>query len=1341
MFFFFVLSILSLINEAPILDKEQVPTFQTIETSENTTELESRINADNTITSGEFSGDNRQTLEYYACSLTIKNAKFNQLMAFGAGHSAGNGGAIFCWHSTVDIRNDAIYSNDFSKNQAAIGGALALLFSNAIIEKVSFNENTGYQHAGAIYFQGDQRFSTATTACQTELNLIDSNFETNNGGDIGGAILSTAATIVYMNRCKFTSNKARFAGGAMWLLNSPANIFNTHIQKNEVGIKGEDNRFRFMKNGKKYMKDDSYHFRGRGGGGIYFLSSKDGTLIGIDRRHLYTEKVCFTNNKVYHGTNFAKNKPNPGHHLMFDGYTYWNSYNDKFLVPDIDGGEDSYAFGSVSKEWDSKVIENFREVGNLDNCEPFEGEEPSETPVPYPFKSTESSPDGTSSVSDATPYTYVATPITRLPQQTTKSPITFPITKTYARPTTLTATQFEPIDYEYPEASANEYVKKTKFQYYTIANVQKETVNYSLKENFTIEKDTETVIFTSTQTVIQWVSETMGGAYPTTIVNNLTDTYIPTYVKLTSGTTNLYIPYKTTMNFDTITVALVNENIETKLSTTWTISKDTETIGLTFGTTTTSYYYTQASDFSEGKWYFKKLEKYNTLTFSLEIKSLTYMQTDVYNATKCNDQNCFNGERNSMHTILYKLPFNETYTTSSSTHIDTRSATLWALDVGAAISLPSYNNYDAASLLTKSTTTYVYEKKRTSTFEISITRATELKTIVTFVYTNVFLNTFVKISNDPTWTFTKTYAFIETATKMNAGDNLTVASWVYTETDVPSSKNTMATTDYIAYDPSYTFDTNAQTISYELKGTCIRAQQSFIELNELPTLTKINSISTLYKSTWTKVNLSSNTDTVIFTYTATNSLYEINTYVYNTLPFEIGVEVDNCGYADKAISSTTLKLNTIPRTIVTPKPTNPLATLVESLYPVDKETITDYKTITTTSACYSSGTSIPTTIIAYTSTFTQVGNERKYTYATVTEIIFTENNADTCTNVPTSSIISSKKTYTDIIEKTSTLSFTKTQLYYEGATEVIVPENSNCAYSTLSEKEEVTIENPVYSYYTNIYTISSTFVKEGETTVYNSRTLILTPTLMYGYAFSMPLITRIVTKLECKPGFVAKKGSSTTTTISIGDIPSPTPAITPMETPMPSPARTSAMRSDQTYITTQTIYITKTMSNVTTIVPTTTHRNTSLNDNGTYVIVVEVTKIITIVPSEVYTLVYGESMVFTDANTSGTPNKNKKLIIIAAVVSAVIAIILIAVLVWFFVSYSRSSSSSDSVVEMDEETVLHVPDSTSAPITNDNPLWTTSVMGDTDDPFRNDFEEVAAEGFFNERAETVDSDP
>ena len=52
-------------------------------------------------------------------------------------------------------------------------------------------------------------------------------------------------------------------------------------------------------------------------------------------------------------------------------------------------------------------------------------------------------------------------------------------------------------------------------------------------------------------------------------------------------------------------------------------------------------------------------------------------------------------------------------------------------------------------------------------------------------------------------------------------------------------------------------------------------------------------------------------------------------------------------------------------------------------------------------------------------------------------------------------------------------------------------------------------------------------------------------------------------------------------------------------------------------------------------------------------------------------------------------------------------------------SLFNKKQDDDSEVEIGDETVhLYC-----APITNDNPLWTTSVMGDTDDPFNNDFEE------------------
>ena len=83
--------------------------------------------------------------------------------------------------------------------------------------------------------------------------------------------------------------------------------------------------------------------------------------------------------------------------------------------------------------------------------------------------------------------------------------------------------------------------------------------------------------------------------------------------------------------------------------------------------------------------------------------------------------------------------------------------------------------------------------------------------------------------------------------------------------------------------------------------------------------------------------------------------------------------------------------------------------------------------------------------------------------------------------------------------------------------------------------------------------------------------------------------------------------------------------------------------------------------------------------------------------------------------------------LIAIIIGVILALLAMAVLIWFFLFKDREVSSSPSCAEMEEETVIQVIDSMSAPITNDNPLWTTSVMGDTDDPFRDDFEEDGAE--------------
>ena len=87
------------------------------------------------------------------------------------------------------------------------------------------------------------------------------------------------------------------------------------------------------------------------------------------------------------------------------------------------------------------------------------------------------------------------------------------------------------------------------------------------------------------------------------------------------------------------------------------------------------------------------------------------------------------------------------------------------------------------------------------------------------------------------------------------------------------------------------------------------------------------------------------------------------------------------------------------------------------------------------------------------------------------------------------------------------------------------------------------------------------------------------------------------------------------------------------------------------------------------------------------------------------------------------------MIIIGAAVGGLILLIIIAIVIFFILTRKKDSDSS-STVEMAEETILNLPDSNSAIVTKDNPLWTTSVLGESDDPFHNDFEEVVAAGFF-----------
>ena len=62
-------------------------------------------------------------------------------------------------------------------------------------------------------------------------------------------------------------------------------------------------------------------------------------------------------------------------------------------------------------------------------------------------------------------------------------------------------------------------------------------------------------------------------------------------------------------------------------------------------------------------------------------------------------------------------------------------------------------------------------------------------------------------------------------------------------------------------------------------------------------------------------------------------------------------------------------------------------------------------------------------------------------------------------------------------------------------------------------------------------------------------------------------------------------------------------------------------------------------------------------------------------------------------------------------------------MIYCYITSDINELTTESCEEMNEDTAIIVEDSPSTAVTNDNPLWSTSRIGENDDPFIEDFEE------------------
>jgi len=210
-------------------------------------------------------------------------------------NTAKNDGGGLRYYGSVAARKLTIPSNvEFSGNGAKNGGAISLIFANAVttttsttfnlsVDGVSFKNNTATGNGGAIYMPKTNLGAEVYVPVTISNSEFTSNSASSNGGAIwtGGKVTITSAT--------FTSNSASSNGGAI-LSNGDVSITSATFDGNSVSSSETAGVFcggTFTNSGSLVMKNHTT------GNALYVKNITDNTFTS---RETYTS--TFTNNKV-----------------------------------------------------------------------------------------------------------------------------------------------------------------------------------------------------------------------------------------------------------------------------------------------------------------------------------------------------------------------------------------------------------------------------------------------------------------------------------------------------------------------------------------------------------------------------------------------------------------------------------------------------------------------------------------------------------------------------------------------------------------------------------------------------------------------------------------------------------------------------------------------------------------------------------------------------------------------------------------------------------------------------------------------------------------------------------
>jgi len=374
------------------------------------------------------------TKRYFSrCTIYAYNSMFTACTAFGFDSSLNMGGAFY-----ADLSQVRITGAKFEKNEALIGGSIAVTNTNILIEANStFSHDRAYQMGGSLLVAtehlGVDKVKDDFTLSSTgySFHVYGATFTECSADEFHGAVSSINTTDLYFSYVKFIQCKAGHSGGAMGIVNTFASLSYCVFDSCYAGLRPMQEHSKFSnKNVQKIGIP-------KGGGAIIIETNLFDVKYYNSPHHIDTisEKCCFKGNYVYDMLH-VNTHGNMGMDILLAGKAFYRSYFDSHNLPENDAvaiadehlenivkcptGDPAYQINCLA------VFTYYNYTTDDDNCKDNSQPIPIPTivPEPEPTFTLYTDPETITTINERTP----TKPPTHVPEATTRAVPTTPPT-------------------------------------------------------------------------------------------------------------------------------------------------------------------------------------------------------------------------------------------------------------------------------------------------------------------------------------------------------------------------------------------------------------------------------------------------------------------------------------------------------------------------------------------------------------------------------------------------------------------------------------------------------------------------------------------------------------------------------------------------------------------------------------------------------------------------------------------------------------------------------------------------------------------------------------------------